>query len=55
MDLTFLDIDNRLAVALIAAIIGALLSLVVQRILNKRGIFTASEILRVGTESDLQL
>ena len=38
MDFTF--IDNRLAVALIAAIIGAILSLVVQRILNKRGIFT---------------
>jgi len=38
MDFTFLD--NRLAVALIAAIIGAILSLVVQRILNKRGIFT---------------
>ena len=38
MDFTFLD--NRLAVALIAATIGAILSLVVQRILNKRGIFT---------------
>ena len=38
MDLTFLQ--NRLVVALIAGVFGAVLMLLIQRFLNKRGLFT---------------
>ena len=38
MDLTLLD--NRLIVALIAAVVGAVLTRLTQRVPNKRGLFT---------------
>lgn len=38
MDLTFLQ--NRLVVALIAGVLGAVLAILTQRFLNKRGLFT---------------
>jgi hypothetical protein len=38
MDLTFLQ--NRLVVAVIAAVLGAVLTFLIQRLLNKRGLFT---------------
>ena len=38
MDLSFLQ--NRLFVAIIAAVLGAVLTVIIQRLLNKRGLFT---------------
>ena len=51
MELAFLQ--NRLIVALFSVIVGAILTLLIQRILNKRGLFTYSvSHYRVGVSAD---
>ena len=51
MELTFLQ--NRLIVALFSVIVGAILTLLIQRILNKRGLFTYFvSHYRVGVSTD---
>ena len=51
MEFTFLQ--NRLIVALLSVVVGAILMLLIQRILNKRGLFTYFVLhYRVGVSAD---
>ena len=51
MELTFLQ--NRLIVALLSIVVGAILTLLIRRILNKRGLFTYFvSHYRVGVSAD---
>ena len=52
MELTFLQ-QNPLIVALLSAVVGAILTLLTQRILNKRGLFTFFVLhYRIGVSAD---